>query len=73
MEDQFMARYQDALEWIIVEDDTEFLWEHDNPVDVTLSVTASMVAGLWNKTAEQVVVDLRKCEEQLERRSARSK
>jgi hypothetical protein len=49
-----MARYQEAIDWIAMNDDTEWLKEHpDKP-----SVTACMVADLWGKTTAQVIADL---------------
>ena len=36
------ARYQDAIDWIAENDDTE--WLRDDPHDVIPSVTASLVA-----------------------------
>lgn len=50
-----MARYKDAIEWIALEDDTNFLDDADNS---PLSVTATMVRDLWNKTEQQVRKDI---------------
>jgi hypothetical protein len=58
-----MARYQDAIEWIAYNDDTEFLAD-DEPM---LSVSASLVADLWGKTKEQCIADIRRALERRER------
>jgi hypothetical protein len=51
-----VARYKDAIYWIAENDDTE--WVNDtNPI---ASVTAALVADLFDKTVEQVTKDLRK-------------
>lgn len=50
-----MARYKDAINWIAEEDDTDFL---DDAEDSPLSVTASMVCDLFNKTEQQVRKDI---------------
>lgn len=52
-----MATYNQAIEWIALNDDTDFL--DDTEVD-TISVTASMVADLFSKDDETVVRDLRR-------------
>lgn len=52
-----MATYKQAIEWIALNDDTDFL--DDTEVD-TISVTASMVADLFSKDDETVVRDLRR-------------
>lgn len=49
--------YRAAIRWIIDNDDTEFLDDEEN-TDRTLSVTASLVADLFNKTDTQVWDDL---------------
>ena len=50
-----MARYTDAIFWVVTNDDTEFL---DDAPDSALSVAASMVADLFGKTDMQVRADL---------------
>jgi hypothetical protein len=50
------ASYRKALEWIAVQDDNEWL---DDEFGHT-SVTAALVADLFDKTDEQVKEDLRK-------------
>lgn len=51
-----MTKYQAAITWIAKNDDTEWL-EDDKPI---ISVTASLVADLFNRSHEQVIKDLRK-------------
>ena len=51
-----MARYQDAIAWVVGNDDTEFL----NDDDPMLSVTASLVADLFHKTDDEVLADIRR-------------
>ncbi len=47
--------YREALAWIVGNDDTEWLThEHGQ-----MSVTAALVADLFDKTDEQVTADLR--------------
>lgn len=53
-----MARYQDAIEWMVLNDDTEIM--HEDAEDPTLTVTASLVADLFQKSDEQVMADVRK-------------
>jgi hypothetical protein len=55
-----MARYKDALFWIVANDDTDWLNYVDDPKDAcgTPSVTATMVADLFGKDTEQVTKDL---------------
>jgi hypothetical protein len=48
------------MDWIVYEDDIEFL----NDEKPLLSVTASMVAGLYQKTHEQVLKSLYKAVEE---------
>ena len=49
-----MARYADAIQWIISNDCTE--WMHDE--NGCISVTAALVADLFGKNDEQVKSDL---------------
>lgn len=51
-----MARYRDAIEFVVHNDDTEFL--NDEPCHI--SVTGSLIGYLFNKSDEQVVKDLRR-------------
>jgi hypothetical protein len=51
-----MARYKDAIWWIVANDDTEFL----NDEEPSLSVSAVLVADLFEKDDEVVLADLRK-------------
>jgi hypothetical protein len=51
-----MARYKDAIEWIARNDDTEWV----NDPNGCESVTAALVADLFNKTDEEVRDDIRK-------------
>lgn len=48
------GKYRDALDWIVLNDDTEWL-DNDDPMSVTLS----LVADLWGLSSEQAVADLR--------------
>ena len=48
--------YWRAIEWIVVNDDTDFL--DDTEVD-TISVTASLVADMFQKDDETVKRDIR--------------
>ena len=50
-----MARYKDAIFWIVANDDTEFL---DDGPDSSMSVTASFAADMFGKTDAQVRADL---------------
>ena len=50
-----MARYQDAIKWIVDNDDTE--WVSDD--SATESVTAALVADLFNKTDEKIRADIK--------------
>jgi hypothetical protein len=50
-----MARYKDAIFWIVANDDTEFL---DDGPDSSISVTASFAADMFGKTDAQVRADL---------------
>ena len=50
--------YRRALRWIVENDDTE--WLSDEGGDVTLSVTAALVADLFGLTDEKVDKDLRR-------------
>jgi hypothetical protein len=50
-----MARYKDAIFWIVANDDTEFL---DDMGGGHLSVTASFAADMFGKTDAQVRADL---------------
>jgi hypothetical protein len=52
-----MARYQDAIEWIAYNDDTDFM-DDDEPIHI--SVTLHLVADLFGKNVDQAVKDLRK-------------
>ncbi len=51
-----MARYQDAIEWIAYNDDTQWIGD-DKP---SLSVTAALVGDLWAKDAAQLIADIRR-------------
>jgi hypothetical protein len=51
-----MARYRDAIRWIAENDDTDWIEnEHGIP-----SVTACLVADLFEKTEEAVTEDIKK-------------
>ena len=51
--------YRRALQWIVDNDDTEWL-DGDQNDDAPLSVTASLVADLFGHSDEKVERDLRK-------------
>ena len=53
------ASYQQALEWIVLNDDTEWLESENEPI---ISVTASLVADLYGRTEEEIIADLRGCQ-----------
>lgn len=46
--------YREALDWIAMNDDTEFMNEEDAP----LSVTVTLVADLWGKDDETIRHDM---------------
>ena len=60
------AKYENAIEWIASEDDTEWL----NDEDPSPSVTACLVADIFGTTIEQVTRDLRKAVKQREDRAS---
>ena len=51
-----MARYKDAIWWLVANDDVTFLDQVEDRK--FLSVTALLVADLFNKSDKQVVEDL---------------
>lgn len=51
-----MIGYRAALDWIILNDDIEWLEDEDG----VISVTAVMVADIYNKNPDKVVTDLKK-------------
>ena len=51
-----VGAYGTAIAWIVMNDDTEWLAEQGEPV---LSVTASLVAGVFARSDEEIVRDLR--------------
>lgn len=51
-----MARYQDAIYWIARNDDTEWVKEDK----IHMSVTACLIADIFNKTDAQVLLDIRR-------------
>lgn len=50
-----MARYKDAIRWIVENDDTDWLDSSNG----SLSVTGCLVADLFGKDDETVVKDIR--------------
>lgn len=52
------ASYKTAIAWIVENDDTEWLDGEADTADGTESVTAALVADLFEKTGEQVRKDL---------------
>lgn len=54
-----MARYKDAIDWIARNDDTEWLNERDS-TGYSLSVTAMLVADLFDKEDDEVANDIQR-------------
>lgn len=50
--------YAQAIKWIALHDDTE--WLFDAPEERLLSVTATMVAHLFDRTDKELMADLEK-------------
>lgn len=61
--------YDQALEWLILNDDIEWL---DRPIagEITPSVTACLVADIYGRDNDEVIVDLGKARKRLEREGA---
>lgn len=56
-----MARYSDAIYWITINDDTQWLDDmNEDRSGASMSVTAALVQDLFGKTEEQVIQDLNK-------------
>lgn len=55
-----MARYQEAIDWIALNDDTQWATDADRWDDPILSVTASLVVDLFGKPEATVVRDIRR-------------
>lgn len=54
-----MASYRQALEWLADMDDCEWVRSKDHDAHgLMLSVSASMVRDLWNKTDDKLLEDL---------------
>lgn len=53
-----MARYTDAIKWIVTNDDTNWLDGEPGTADGQESVTAALIADLFEKTDIQVRADL---------------
>lgn len=53
-----MARYQEAIDWIAANDDTEWVNHAEDWALGTESVTAALVADLFGKESSQVRKDL---------------
>lgn len=51
-----MANYKQALEWLALNDDTNWLQDENG----SLSVSTALVADLFKKSDEQITIDLRK-------------
>lgn len=60
-----MARYADAIAWIVDNDDTEWL-DEQNPLD-TMSVTAHLVCDMFGKDETVVLNDLIKLRDKRDR------
>jgi hypothetical protein len=58
------APYMEALAWIVLNDDTEWLDDENG----SLSVSAALVADIYRRTDEEVTADLLKRREQLKGR-----
>lgn len=54
--------YRDALAWMIVNDDTEFLAEPEP--EPAISVTGALVADIYDRSNEEVIADLRRMKAQ---------
>lgn len=61
-----MARYQAAILWIALEDDTDWLDDENGSPSVTLS----LVADIFDKPIERATQDLRDALAAIERRAA---
>lgn len=59
------ARYRDAIDWMALNGDTE--WLRDNDDELIPSVTASLVADLFGRTTEEMTADLRRALHKQER------
>lgn len=55
-----MASYKQAIKWLALNDDCEWLKDYGKDDCVSISVSAALVADLFNKSDEQVEKDLRK-------------
>lgn len=63
-----MARYKDAIEWIVFNDDTTEIREGDlNEAESIVPVSVVLVADLWGKDVIEVVIDIRKLWEKQQR------
>lgn len=54
------ASYRDGIDWIARNDDTCWIDEPDADGKVTLSVTASLLADLFDVSQERVTKDIRR-------------
>lgn len=61
-----MATYKQALDWIIWNDDTDWIDAHPD----TPSVTACLVADLFGKTLSRITADLIRRRKQTEKENA---
>ena len=52
-----VGAYGTAIAWIVMNDDNE--WLDEDGEDLNLSVAASLVAGVFARTDEEIVRDLR--------------
>jgi hypothetical protein len=67
-----MARYRDAIEWLARNDDNSWADSDPESGDGAISVSAGLVADLFNKSDETVRADLCRALDRLEKeRSAR--
>lgn len=49
--------YRDALRWMLLNDDTEWLDQGDSPSEF-ISVTACLVADIYGRTNDEAATDL---------------
>lgn len=65
-----MARYQDAIDWIAGNDDTEWVEQVEaGEPGWSISVTGALVADLFGKTEEQVRKDIKRALARMERQA----
>ena len=55
--------YREAIRWIIDNDDNEWLDDDNDPIAPIISVTAALVADLFDVETSRIIRDLRKAKE----------